>query len=289
MLVDNLRSFPQFDAKPYFQKWFRESQVIDEISVCERYAAGLITGVEDLQASIEARVIWDLAEKYGQHERREVLEFLIPHLEFAERWFSSQKRSKTIICRGERATQIIAKLNGWMPVEYEQGPFIASLWQALRADPSLAFQAECPVGLESLPKNKTHRQVTELFQTYGRVFHEDTELGYSIREKDGDNDTIIALQVPGWGYWRMMRLSLSDRQLLDSGELPTEHIFHRYSSRGALVAYSSQVVFNANYIENKFAAKALRKLQKREKAITAKRESQLASKGENQSNGVPSS
>ena len=199
-----------------------------------------------------------------------MLEFLIQHLDFVERSFSTQRLSQGILCRGEKATQIIAKLNGWMPVEHEQAPFIASLWQVLRADPSLAFQAECPVRHESLPKNKTHRQMAELLQTYGRVLYEDAELGYSLRQNEMGDDTNIALRVPGRGHWRMMRLSLSDKQLLDSGELPAEYIFHRYSSRGALVAYPSQVVFNADYLENKFAAKAIRKLKKRETEIVEK-------------------
>lgn len=287
-LVDCLRSFPQFDAKPYLQNWFRESLVVDEVDICQRYVAGLISASEKLGLEMEARVIWDMAEQYGEYERQEVIHFLVQHLDFTERWFSSPKLSQTIVCRGRRATEIIAKLNSWMPAEYEQSPFIASLWDTLRANPSLAFQAECPVNYASLPKDKTHRQVAELLHAYSQVLHEDAGLGYSLRQKECRDDTIIALQVPGWRHWRMMRLSLSDKQLLDSGELPAEHIFHRYSSRGALVAYPSQVVFNANYIENKFAAKALRKLTKREKAITAKRESQLASKRENQSNGDPS-
>jgi hypothetical protein len=282
-VLRHLLSFPQFNAKPYLQKWFREARVIDEIDVCQRYVAGLISGAEKLGFEMEARVIWDLAEQYGAYERQEVIQFLVQHLDFTECSFSTQRLSQGIICRGERATQIIAKLNGWMPVEHEQGPFISSLWQVLREDPSLAFQSESPVRHESLPKNKTHQQVAELFNAYSQVLHEDAELGYSIRQKGGGNDTIIALRVSWSGQWRMMRLSLSDKQQLDSGELPAEHIFHRYSSRGALVAYPSQVVFNASYLENKFAAKALRKLTKREKAITAKRESQLASKGESQS------
>ena len=272
LLVDNLRSFPQLDAKPYYQKWFRESRVVDEIDVGQRYVAGLISEFEHFQLTMDADVIWDLAEKYGQHERQEVIQFLIQHLDFAERWFSSQKMSRTIVCRGRRATEIIAKLNGWMPVEYEHSPFIASLWDTLRANPSLAFQAECPVNYESLPKNKTQLQIAQLLRMYDRVLHEDSELGYSLRQTEKGDDTIITLQVPGWRHWRMMRLSQSDKQLLEAGELPAEHIFHRYSSRGALVAYPSQVVFNANSIENKFAAKALRKLQKREKALAAKRE-----------------
>jgi hypothetical protein len=165
---------------------------------------------------------------------------------------------------------------------------ISSLWDTLRGNPSLALQAECPVNYESLPKNKTHLQIAQLFRTYDRVLHKDSELGYSLRQTEKGNDTIIALQVPGWRHWRMMRLSQSDKQLFDAGELPAEHIFHRYSSRGALVAYPSQVVFNADYLENKFAAKALRKLTKREKAMTAKRENLLSSEDGDRSNADPS-
>jgi hypothetical protein len=47
-------------------------------------------------------------------------------------------------------------------------------------------------------------------------------------------------------------------------------------------------VFNANYLENKFAAKALRKLTKREKAITAKRENLISIEDGDRSNGDPS-
>jgi hypothetical protein len=288
MLVDCLRSFPQFDAKPYLQKWFRESRVVDEIDICQRYVAGLISGSEKLGSEMEVRVIWDMAEQYGEYERQEAMQFLIQHLDFTERWFSSPKLSQTILCRGRRATEIIAKLNGWMPGEYEQSQFISSLWDTLRGNPSLALQAECPVNYESLPKNKTHLQIAQLFRTYDRVLHKDSELGYSLRQTEKGNDTIIALQVPGWRHWRMMRLSQSDKQLFDAGELPAEHIFHRYSSRGALVAYPSQVVFNADYLENKFAAKALRKLTKREKAMTAKRENLLSSEDGDRSNADPS-
>ena len=68
-----------------------------------------------------------MAEKYGAYERQELIQFLIQHLDFTEHSFSSQRLSQGIICRGRRATGIIAKLNGWMPVEYEQSPFISSL------------------------------------------------------------------------------------------------------------------------------------------------------------------
>lgn len=270
MLVDCLRSFPQFDAKPYLQKWFRESRVVDEIDVCQRYAAGLISGSEKLGFEMEARIIWDMAEKYGAYERQEVIQFLVQHLDFTEHSFSSQKLSQGIICRGRRATEIIAKLNGWMPVEYEHSPFIASLWDTLRANPPLAFQAECPVNYESLPKNKTQLQIAQLFRKYDRVLHEDDELGYSLRQTGKGDDVIIALQVPGWRHWRIMSLSESDKLLLESGEVPASHLFHLYSSRGALVAFHDQVIFNANDLENKSAAKALRKLKKRQMVIAEK-------------------
>ncbi len=110
ILVDCLRSFPQFDAKPYLQKWFRESRVVDEIDVCQRYVAGLISGSEKLGFEMEVRVIWDMAEQYGEYERQEVIQFLIQHLDFTERWFSSPKLSQTIVCRGRRATGIIASV-----------------------------------------------------------------------------------------------------------------------------------------------------------------------------------
>jgi hypothetical protein len=212
MLVDCLRSFPQFDAKPYLQKWFRESRAVDEIDFCQRYVAGLISGSEKLGFEMEARVIWDMAEKFGTYERQEVIQFLVQHLDFTERSFSSQRLSQGIICQGRRATEIIAKLNGWMPDEYEQSPFIASLWNTLRANPSLAFQAECPVNHESLPKNKKHRQIAQLFRTYDRVLHEDLELGYSQRQKEKGDNAIIALQVPGWRHWRMMCLRKYDSE-----------------------------------------------------------------------------
>jgi len=269
-LVYCLRSFPQFDAKPYLQKWFREAQVVDEIDVCQRYLAGEISGAEKLGFEMEARVIWDMAEQYGEYERQEVIQFLVQHLDFAESWFSSPTLSQTIFCRGRRATEIIAKLNGWMPVEYEQIPFIASLWDTLKANPSLAFQAECPIDYESLPKNKKHLQIAQLFRAYDRVLHEDGELGYSLRQTEKGDDVIIALQVPGWRHWRMMYLSATDKLLLQSGEVPPSHLFHRYSSRGALVAFPNQVIFNANDLENKFAAKAIRKLKKREMIIAEK-------------------
>ncbi|QIF03153.1 hypothetical protein [Roseimicrobium sp. ORNL1] len=259
-----LRTFPQFDAKPYLQKWFREAQVVDEVGICERYAAGLISAEEHFRLTHDAYVIWRLAEWYGEYERQEVIHFLVEHLHFTESWFTSQKISQTIVCRGRRATEIVARLNGWMPIEYEQYAFVTSLWETLRANPSLAFQAECPVRYESLPKNKTHRLIVEQFRIYGRLLHEDTELGYSLRQTETGDDTILALQVPGWGHWRMMRLSSSDKLLVESGEVPVAHLFHRYSSRGALVAYQNQVILNANDLENKFAAKAIRKLKKRE-------------------------
>ena len=263
-LVYHLRSFPQFDAKPYLQKWFREAQVIDEIGVCERYVTGLISSVEWLCLTHDARVIWDLAEQYGEYERHEVIQFLIQHLDFTERSFSSQKLSTSIVCRGEKATNIIAKLNGWLHSEYENRPFIAALWPRLRANPSLAFQSECPVRYESLPKDKTHGKISAFFRTYGQVLHEDRELGYSIRRTEKGDETVLALQVPGWGHWRIMRLTLSDKLQLDFGDVHASHLFHLFSSRGALVAYHDQVVFNANDLENKYAAKALRKLKKKE-------------------------
>jgi hypothetical protein len=157
-----------------------------------------------------------------------------------------------------------------MPGEYEQSQFISSLWDTLRGNPSLALQAECPVNYESLPKNKKHLQIAQLFRKYDRVLHEDNELGYSLRQTEKGDDTIIVLQVPGWRHWRMMCLSASDKLLTESGEMPVSHLFHRYSSCGALVAFQNQVIFNASDVENKFAAKAIRKLKKREMVIAEK-------------------
>jgi hypothetical protein len=246
MLVTCLRSFPQFDAKPYLQKWFRESRVVDEIDVCQRHVDGSISDIEKLRLELESRVIWDMAEQYGQFERLEVIQFLVQHLEFTERWFSSPKLSQTITCRGRRATVIIATLNRWMPAEYEQTPFIDSLWDTLRANPSLAFRAECPVTCESLPENKTHRKITQLLRTYNRVLHEDGDLGFSLRQADSLDDTIISLQVPGWHHSRIVSLSAADKKSLASGEMPASHLFHLYSSHGALVAFPHQVIFNGD-------------------------------------------
>lgn len=194
----------------------------------------------------------------------EVIQFLVQHLEFTERWFSSPKLSQTITCRGRRATVIIATLNSWMPVEYQQTPFIDSLWDTLRANPSFAFRAECPVSCESLPENKIHRKITQLLRTYNRVLHEDGDLGFSLRQADSLDDTIISLQVPGWRHSRIMSLSAADKKSLASGEMPASHLFHRYSSHGALVAFPHEVILNGDELENKFAAKAIRKLKKRE-------------------------
>lgn len=263
-ILHHLLSFPGFDAELYLRKWFREARVVDETEACERYIAGEISGSEHFGLTDGARVIWELAEWYGQHQRTEVIQFLVKHLDFTQTSFSSPTLSQTIVCRGERATTIIAKLNGWLLPEYQQTSFIKALWDTLRADPSLAFKHECPISYELLPKAKAHEDVEKLLRVYDTIIQDAPELGYSLRHGKNGEEAVLVLQVPERRDWRIIRLPLEEKQLLDSGAIPVEHLFHRYSSRGALVAYPDRVILNTDYLENKIAAKALRKLKKQQ-------------------------
>jgi hypothetical protein len=271
-LVKILGKFPQFDAEPYWRKWFREGEVVDEIGICGRYAVGEISDAECSSLTMHAHVIWDVAEQYGRYAKEEVFNFLIRHLDFDQRSFSSQTFSKTVVCRGQRSTHIIASLNGWLPERHEMtkesaargNTFLNELWQTLRADPSAAFRSECPVRFVFPSKHKIHKQIDQLLQKHEAVLEEDSTLGYSLRRATESEDTILALHEPISGHWRIIRLSDEDRSVYHAGKVSARELFFRYSSRGALVAFHSQVLLNANDLENKYAAKALRKLKKRE-------------------------
>lgn len=267
-VMHSLLDFPGFDAKPWLQKWFRSAEVVDEIGICERYVSGSISMLEEGLLSQHARLIWQLAEWYGKYERKEVIGFLIQHLDFDQTWFSSQKMSKTIVCRGRVATEIIAKLNGWWPTDLDMTKeagermnlFTSSLWTALRADPSLAFQTECPARYIYPPKHKIHKQIDRLLDSHAKVLEEDPDLDYSLRQANNGDNIILAIKVPGWGsHWRIVRLTESDRQRLETRETSARHLFFRYSSRGALVAFHDQILVNAEELENKFAKAAIRK------------------------------
>ncbi|MCW1915603.1 hypothetical protein OJ996_18605 [Luteolibacter sp. GHJ8] len=292
LVIRCLMNFPAFDAKPTLQTWFRNAEVIDEIDICERRVAGSISDLEEMLLSSRASQIWQLAEWYGVHERQEVIEFLVQHLDFDQISFSSPGFSRTIVCRGRTATHIIAKLNGWQPVDYDQTKeggerskiFYDSLWRALREDPRLAFQAECPVKYSYPAKHKIHRQIDSLLDLHGRVLEEDSELGYWLRKANEGEDLILAMHVTRWSrHWRMVRLSDSDRHDLASGATSARHLFFRYSSRGALVAFRDQILVNAQELENKFAKSAIRKLLK----IEARKAAKKAASSITESNVLP--
>ena len=271
--------FPGFDPKPWLQSRFRRSEVIDEIADCERYVAGEISHHEQHERCSQARQIWFLAELYGAYEKREVIEFLVKHLDFDQRSFSSQKFSTSIVCRGRVATEVISRLNDWRPRDYDRTKdglqrslsFTESLWDALRTDPSLAFQADCPVPFVYPSKHKTHKEINRLMKLYGKVVEEDTDLKYWLRQETEGEDLLLAFHFSlSGGHWRLVRLSDADRLQLENGETSIRHLYFRYSSRGALVAFHDQILVNASDLENRYAKSAIRKLLKKEAKKVAK-------------------
>lgn len=266
-----IRGFPEFDGEAIYGGWFRASKVIDQVALCEALLKGEISAVEHMQRDDEARVIWDCAEHYAEFAKDEVLSFLVQHLHFDQTSFSSERRSQTIVCRGRVATCIIARVNGWWVEDYDatkesaerHNAFVARLWQALRSDPSLSYADSCPVDYSYLFKHKIHKSVEDSLSIYDQVLEADSNHGFSLRESQMKPGLLLAIQRP---YWRLVTPTASEAVAFRSGAVTAQDLFFRYSSRGALVAFSDQVVLNANDLENKWAKSLLRKAaRKKEK------------------------
>lgn len=288
-LVTTLIDYPGYDAKPLLQSWFRSLELIDEIRLCERHLAGELSHVELMDLSHVAWLKWQVAQLYGAYEKREVIEFLVPHLDFDQRSFQSPTFSASIVCRGRMATDTISRLNGWRPIDHDltkegserSQQFNDSLWSALRADPALAFQSECPVKPVYPAKHKLHKLVDRLLAEHGRVIEEDAELGYWLRQETEGEGMILAMHIRRWGrHWRIVRLSDGDREDWQSGKVPARHLFFRYSNEGALVAYHTQVLVNASDLENRYAKAAVRKILKKEAGKVGRKESLESSEPE---------
>lgn len=274
-----LRGFPEFDGKAIYRKWFRESEVVDQVALCEAWLRGEISAVERMQGDDNARVIWDCAEQYAEFAKDEVFEFLVQHLDFDQTWFISERFSQTIVCRGRVATTIIARVNGWWVDDHEdtkesaqrQGAFIASLWGALRANPDLAWADSCPVDYKYPSKHKVHKSVQAYLSAYDQVLEADPDLGFSLRESHSEPGLFLVIEKP---YWRFVKPTPSEADAVQTGVITAHDLFFRYSSRGALVAFADQVVLNANDLENKWAKSLLRKAaRKKEKEGLTRRHS----------------
>ena len=259
-----LRGFPEFDGEAIYRKWFRESEVVDQVALCEAWLRGEISAVERMQGDDEARVIWDCAEQYAEFAKDEVFKFLVEHLDFDQTWFISEGFSQTIVCRGRVATTIIARVTGWWVYDHEdtkesaqrRGAFIASLWGALRANPDLAWSDSCPVDYKYPSKHKVHKSVEAYLSVYDQVLKADLDHGFSLRESHSEPGLLLGNEKP---YWRFVKPTPSEADAVQTGVI-TEHVlFFRYSSRGALVAFADQVVLNANDLENMWAKSLLRK------------------------------
>lgn len=263
-IAEAIRRFPEFDGESIYGKWFRGSEVIDQVALCEALLNGEISAVAHMQRDDEARVIWDCAERYAEFARDEVFSFLVQHLNFDQTWFRSERRSQTIVCRGRVATRIIAGVNGWWIDDHEatkesaerQTTFIARLWEALQANPDLARADTCPVDYQYFPKHKIHKSVEGLLSTYDRVIESDPDHGFSLRESQLEPGLLLAIQRP---HWRLVKPASSEADALRSGAVTAHDLFFRYSSKGALVAFADQVLINANDLQNKWAKSLLRK------------------------------
>lgn len=264
-----LRGFPEFDGEAIYRKWFRESEVVDQVALCEAWLRGEISPVERMQRDNEARVIWDCAEQYAEFAKDEVFEFLVQHLDFDQRWFSSERLSQTIVCRGRVATEIIARVNGWWVDDHEatsesaqrQKAFIAGLWDALSANPDLARSDSCPVDYKYPSKHKVHKSVEAYLSVYDQVLEADFDHGFSLRESHSEPGLLLVIEKP---YWRLVKPTPSEANAVRSGETTAHDLFFRYSSRGALVAFADQVLLNANDLEDKWAKRHLRKAARKE-------------------------
>lgn len=274
-----LRGSPEFDGESIYRKWFRESEVVDQVALCESLLRGEISPVEQMQRDSEARVIWDCAEQYAVFAKNEVFSFLLRHLDFDQRWFNSERRSQTIVCRGRVATEIIARVNGWWVDDHEatkesaerQNAFIAGLWDAMRANPDLARADSCPVVYKYPSKHKVHKSVEDYLSAYDQPLAADPNHGFSLRESQAKPGLLLAIQRP---YWRLVIPTASEAVAFRSGVVTAQDLFFRYSSRGALVAFPVQVVLNANDLENKWAKSLLRKAaRKKEKEGLTRRPS----------------
>lgn len=273
-----LRGFPGFDGEAIYRKWFRESEVVDQVALCEAWLRGEISPVERMQRDNEARVIWDCAEQYAKFAKDEVFRFLVEHLDFDQRWFSSERLSQTIVCRGRVATEIIARVNGWWVDDHEatkesaerQNAFIAGLWDALRANPDLAWADSCPVDYKYPSKHKVHKSVEAYLSIYDQVLRADPDHGFSLRESHSEPGLLLVIEKP---YWRLVKPTASEAEAVRSGETKAHDLFFRYSSRGALVAFAGQILLNANDLEDKWAKRYLKKAARKEekKSLTRHR------------------
>lgn len=266
-----LSGFPGFDGEAIYRKWFRESEVVDQVALCEAWLRGEISPVERMQRDNEARVIWDCAEHYAEFAKDEVFRFLVQHLDFDQRWFSSERLSQTIVCRGRAATEIIARVNGWWVDDHEatkesgqrQNTFITGLWDALRANPSFAWSNSCPVEYRYPSKHKVHKSVEAYLSVYDQVLKADLDHGFSLRGSHSEPGILLVIEKP---YWRFVKPTPSEADAVHNGVITAHDLFFRYSSRGALVAFADQVALNANDLENKWTKSLLRKgARKKEK------------------------
>jgi len=264
-----LSGFPGFDGAAIYHKWFRESEVVDQVALCESRLRGEISPVEQMQRDSEARVIWDCAEQYAEFAKHEVFGFLVQHLNFDQRWFSSERHSQTIVCRGRVATEIIARVNGWWVDDHEatkesaqrQNAYIAGLWDALRANPDLVWADSSPVDYKYPSKHKVHKSVDAYLSVYDQVLKADSDHGFSLREAASEPGLLLAIERP---HWRFVKPTSGEADAVRAGELTAHDLFFRYSSRGALVAFADQVLLNANDLENKWAKRHLRKAARKE-------------------------
>jgi hypothetical protein len=168
------------------------------------------------------------------------------------------------VCRGRVATQIIAKENSWWIDDHEetseaaarQNGFTQRLWQSLKTEPALAFRAECPVTYDYPSNHKIHGSIMNLLASHERILEEHPEHGFSLRGSNTGGEFILAIQNP---HWRFVRLSEHDREQLENDAVTALGLFFRYSGRGALVAFTSQIILNANDRENQWAKAMIRK------------------------------
>lgn len=274
-----LRGWPEFDGESIYRKWFRESEVVDQVALCESLLRGEISPVEQMQRDSEATIIWDCAEQYAVFAKDEVFSFLVRHLDFDQRWFNSERRSQTIVCRGRVATCIIARVNGWWVDDHEAtnesaerlNAFITGLWEALRSNPELAKADSCPVDYKYPSKHKVHKSVEACLYAYDQVLTADPDHGFSLRKSHSEPGLLLVMEKP---YWRFVKPTPSEADEVHTGVITAHDLFFRYSSRGALVAFADQLVLNANDLENKWAKSLLRKAaRKKEKEGLTRRHS----------------
>ncbi|QJE97956.1 hypothetical protein [Luteolibacter luteus] len=281
--VQVLANYPGDEARPLLQSWFRECEGIDQHGIAARLQAGEFSDDEKHELFDKTWLTCRVAEMYGALEKREVIDFLVKHLDIGLRLPGEPGLGMNLLLDGERATSLIARLNGWDLEDRDHDltkegsersrQFIGSLWSAFRADPALAYQAECPVKPVYPAKHKLHKLVDRLLAEHGKLIEEDAELGYWLRQETEGDGMILAMHIRrGGSHWRIVRLSDGDREEWKSGKVPARHLFFRYSHEGALVAYHAQVLVNASDLENRYAKAAVRKLEKIAARKTEKKE-----------------